>query len=286
VGKTWKISGITKSYVHNLVPDQHGILRNADELKFDGGVSERTKEICASVGLDLASQLVDERLVECVASQNLASGLFALRESTNGEFIEAEAVDGLLHQLSTSLPDDQKVAEEKGAAVDASIQLLSHLWASGGKALESAAWKIPVLARDDAAYKPGRRRTMIPPASVWPESARGFLSAYPPGRVLDERYAAQDQDLLDGLSSWGVTYSGLLTTVERDEISERGLRPIASVPDQVTGVSLREANLRQIALLEPELLQYCKTAKTTDVGPWLDLPTVHCRGANAGVTVQ
>ncbi|WP_316162460.1 sacsin N-terminal ATP-binding-like domain-containing protein [Bradyrhizobium sp. SZCCHNRI20481] len=261
VGKTWKLNGITKSYVDGLVPDQHGILRNADELKFDGGVSGRTKEISAGIGLDLESQLLDERLVESLASQNLAAGLFTLREITKGELAEDEAIEGMLHRLSTSLPDDQKVAEEKKADVDASIDLLAHLWAAGGKALENAAWKVPLLARDGAAYKPRRRRTMMLPASVWPESARGFLSAYPPGRVLDERYAERGQDLIEALSSWGVAYSGLLTSVDREEISERGLRPLAAVPDQVAGVTLRDASLSQIALLEPELIQYCKTTR-------------------------
>lgn len=261
VGKAWKASGVAKSYVQNLVPDQHGALRNADELKFDGGVSARTKKICGGIGLDLENQLLDERLVKSIASRDLANGLFALREATNGELVDAEAVDGLLRQLSASLPDDQKVAEEKVAALEASIQLLSHLWATGGRTSEDAAWRIPVLARDGSAYKPARRRTMMPPASVWPESARGFLAAYPPGRVLDERYAEQGQDLLEALASWGITYSGLLTTVDREEIPERGLRPIAAMPDQIVGASLREAKLSQIALLEPELLQYCKTSR-------------------------
>lgn len=261
VGKAWKAGGIAKSYVHNLVPDQHGALRNADELKFDGGVSARTKKICSGIGLDLENELLDERLVESIASRDFADGLFALREATNGELVDADAIDGLLHRLSGSLPDDQKVTEEKVAALDASIQLLSHLWATGGKTSENSAWKIPVLARDGSAYKPARRRTMMPPASVWPDSARGFLSAYPPGRVLDERYAEQGKDLLEALASWGITYSGLLTTVDREEIPERGLRPIAAMPDQIVGATLREAKLSQIALLEPELLQFCKTTR-------------------------
>jgi hypothetical protein len=261
VGKTWKASGITRSHLDHLVPDQHGQLRDADDLKIDGAVTERTKEISASIGVDIEAQLLDKRLVDNLTSLDFSAGLFAVTEATDGELVEHDAVSGLLQYLSTSLPEEQKVSEERTNAVEASIGLLAHLWATGGKAAENAAWKIPVLAADGAAYKAGRRRTMMPPLSAWPEAARPFGAAYPPGRVLAERYAAGGASLLEALAAWGIAYPGLLATIERDEISERGLKPIATAPEQIVGASLRVTKLSQIALLEPELINYCKQTR-------------------------
>lgn len=261
VGKTWKASGTTKSHVDHIVPDQHGRLCDADKLKMDGGVAERTKTISADIGIDIEAQLLDQRLVESLAALDFSAGLFAVHEATNGELVEDDAVASLMHRLATSLPDDQKVLEENENAVEASIDLLSHLWSTGGKAAEHSAWKIPVLATDGATYKPGRRRTMVPPVSVWPAAARKFAAAYPPGRVLDERYAEQGDALLEALTAWGIAYPGLIVPIERDEIPERGLKPIAINPEEVAGASLREAKLSQIALLEPELINYCKQTR-------------------------
>ncbi|WP_027526106.1 hypothetical protein [Bradyrhizobium sp. Ec3.3] len=64
--------------------------------------------------------------------------------------------------------------------------------------------------------------------------------------------------MLAALTEWGVAYPGLNVMVERDEILERGLKPIAAEPEQVTGATLHEASLSQIALLEPELINYCR----------------------------
>jgi hypothetical protein len=47
----------------------------------------------------------------------------------------------------------------------------------------------------------------------------------------------------------------------REEVTERGLKPIALDPEQVVGVTLRDAKMIQIALLEPELINYCKQSR-------------------------
>jgi hypothetical protein len=261
VGKTWKASGTKKSHLDHIIPDQHGRLWDADKLKVDGGVAERTKEISADLGIDIEAQLLDQRLLESLSDLDFSAGLFAIREATTGELVEDDAVASLLHRLTVSLPDDQKMPEENENAVDASIDLLSHLWSTGGKAAQSSAWKIPFLATDGATHKPGVRRMMVPPVLAWPEAARKFATAYPPGRVLDERYAEQGNALLEALTAWGITYSSLVVPLDRDEIPERGLKPIATDPEEVAGASLREAKLSQIALLEPELINYCRQTR-------------------------
>lgn len=261
VGKTWEASGITRNHLDHLVPDQHGQLRDADDLKIDGGVAERTKELAADVGIDIRAQLLDNALVEKLTAQDFTAGLFAAQEATDGELTEDDALGSVLHHVAVSLPDEQKVAEQHGKAINASMGLLSHLWDTGGKDAEATAWRIPLLATDGATYKASRRRTMILPVSTWPEPARPFASAYPPGRVLDERYAAAGEPMLAALTHWGVAYPGLIVMMPRDEIQERGLKPIAAAPEQVIGASLHEATLSQIALLEPELINYCRQTR-------------------------
>jgi hypothetical protein len=108
---------------------------------------------------------------------------------------------------------------------------------------------------------PGKRRVMAPPVAAWPESARPFADAYPPARLLSDRYGAPEQPLLDALAAWGIAHPGLLVTATREEVVERGLRPIALDPEQVVGATLRNASMSQIALLEPELLNYCKQSR-------------------------
>src|SRR5262249_41769272 len=69
---------------------------------------------------------------------------------------------------------------------------------------------------------------------------------------------AAGQPMLAALTEWGIAYPGLIVMLERDEIQERGLKPIVADPEQVVGASLHETTLSQIALLEPELINYCR----------------------------
>lgn len=261
VGKTWKASGVTKSNVEGLLPDQNGLLRDAGELRIDGGVPERIKTISTSMDIDIAAELLDQDLIGQVAAQDLVSAIFAVKEATNGELIEDEVIGRLSREIGGSLPEDQKVPEEKSGAVGASIDLLLHLWETAGQAAQSAAWNVPVLAADSSAYKPGRRRTMVLPVSSWPEAARPFAMAYPPGRILHERYAASGSALLDALSAWNIAFSGLIITSEREEVQERGIKPISADPIDFAGATLRATKFAQIALLEPELIQYCRITR-------------------------
>lgn len=193
VGKTWKAVGTTKAHVVNLLPDQHGILCDAGKLRRDSGVTERVKDISADIGLDLRSQLLDLRLVERLRENGLTSGLYAIQEASEEELTEADAVAALVQRLSAALPDDQKLTEKNEKAASATITLLSHLWNTQGKAAEHVAFGIPLLAADGTARMPGRRRVMAPPVAAWPEPAQPFADAYPPSRVLSDRYATPEQ---------------------------------------------------------------------------------------------
>jgi len=261
VGKSWKAGGTVKADVSHLLPDQHGKLRDADKLNRDGGIALRVKEIAADVGLDIKSELLDLELVEALKSLESEPGFYAIQEATEDELTESDAIAKLIKQLSAALPDNQKLNEKNEKAATATISLFAHLWETQGKEAAEVAFGIPVLASDGTAQMPRSRRVMVPPVAAWPQEAQPFASVYPPHRVLSQRYVTTEESILDALTAWGIAHSGLIVTNTREEVHERGLRPIALHPDQVIGATLRDATMTQIALLEPELIMYCKQSR-------------------------
>ena len=88
VGRTWQATGITKPLVARLLPDQHGKLRDFDELRRDGGVSDRLKTIATDVGVDMKAHLLDEALFQALTERGLEAGLYTIRESTGNPLSE------------------------------------------------------------------------------------------------------------------------------------------------------------------------------------------------------
>jgi hypothetical protein len=172
VGKSWQSGGTTKSHLRGLLPDQYGTLTDVDRLERDGGIGERVKEIADAIGLDLRVRLLDDELIEALRREGLSAGLYALHQVTSAELNEADAIDELIDQLAEALPDEQRITDKNGDAAEATIDLLTHLWASQGKSAEQVAWRIPMLAADGTARLAGRRRLMLPPIGAWPERAR------------------------------------------------------------------------------------------------------------------
>ena len=189
-------------------------------------------------------------LVEQLERRGFQSGLAAIREATKEELKEEDAIGFLIQRLSTALPDEKTLNEKNEEAAGASIALLAHLWKTQGKAAELVALGIPLLAADSTAHLPGRKRVMAPPVAAWPETARRFAFAYVPSRVLSDRYLSPDELLLKALETWGIAHPGLLVMTSREELTERGLRPIALNPEEIAGATLRNERMMQIALLE------------------------------------
>jgi len=263
VGECWVKRGITKGLLQRLLPDQHGRLRSAGDLRRDGGVGDRVKSIAAGVGLDIGAQLLDQQLVQTLKEQDLEAGLVAVRETTGNELTEDEAVRDLVRHIADALPDEKGVSEENRNVAAASITLLEYLWNSQGEHARKMAWEVPLLAADGTARRAGHRRLMVPPVPTWPETAQAFAEAYPPSRVLAVDYAAaaDAETLLEALADWGIAHRHLLEVGQREELRDRGLRAIAADPEEVTGAVLRGTELMQIALLEPEIINYCKQSR-------------------------
>jgi hypothetical protein len=261
VGKSWKAGGTTKSHLSGLLPDQYGTLSDIDTLDRDGGVGDGVKSIADDVGLDLRARLLDEKLIEVLRRDGLTAGLYAVQQVTSEEFSEADAIDEVIAQLAAVLPDEQKITDKNKDAAEATIDLLTLLWSSRGKGAEQVAWRIPLLAADGTTRMASRRRLMLPPVGAWPEPARPFADAYPSGRVLAERYREAEDSLVEALAAWGMAHRGLLTVTAREILSDRALKTLATAPDEVADATLRETELSQIALLEPELINYCKQSR-------------------------
>lgn len=299
VGRTWKATGgVTKSHVAKLLPDQHGKLRGAGDLRRDGGVSGQTKGIGASVGLDFKAKLLGQQIMEAISSSALGVGLassmdgpssaasslvttsgarhlwrklraqkaseaalYAIGEVTGDELDEGEAVDDLVKHLSVGLPEDHRVTEKDEDLVLATLALLKHLWTVQGEAAREIAWGIPLLVADGTVRKMRLRRLMVLPSATWPERARPFAEIYPPARLLADNYADPEVSLSEALVSWGIAHSGLLVMSKREELRDRGLRAIAADPNVITNAALQSTEWMQIALLEPEVLNHCKQSR-------------------------
>lgn len=297
VGKTWKAIGVTKHLLHNLVPDQHGALRSAGELRRDGGVNERIKEIASEVGLDFKAKLLSQKLVEALSPESLGKrlwsgsnvsgeaastaarvsvptflekargknrspfALYAIREVTGNDLTEDEAVRELADHISDVLPDDQRLDEEDEDTVESSIALLEHLWSTQGEEAKEIVLGIPWLVADGTLRRVGPRRQMVLPVATWPETARLFANAYPANRVLADRYASAEDTLSEALVLWGVAHPGLLLKSKRDELRDRALKVIATNPDEMESATLKDAEWTQIALLEPEVLNHCRQSR-------------------------
>jgi hypothetical protein len=259
VGEAWQASGTIKEHVAGLLPNQHGHLHNAGELRRDGRVGDRLKAIGESVGLDFKSELLDNDLLQSLSRQGLANGDFAIRESTGDELSEDDALRRLVRHLSEALPIDHSVGDENRTAAQATILLLEYLWEQKGAHAEKIASEIPILAADGTARRASAKRMMVPPVSAWPEAARPFAEAYPDGRLLAEDYATSANGaLIEALGAWGIAHDQLIGSAQREEVADRALRAIAADPDGLNGAKLRGTDLSQIVLLEPELINFCK----------------------------
>jgi hypothetical protein len=261
VGKSWQAGGTTKSHLSGLLPDQYGTLSDIDSLDRDGGIGDGVKNIADDVGLDLRARLLDGKLIEVLRRDGLTAGLYAVHQVTAEELSEADAIDEVITHLAAALPDEQKITDKNEDAADATIDLLTLLWSTRGKGADQVAWRIPMLAADGTTRMASRRRLMLPPVGAWPERARSFADAYPPGRVLAERYLETEDSLIEALAAWGMAHRGLLTVTAREELSDRALKSLAAEPNEVADATLRETELSQIALLEPELINYCKQSR-------------------------
>ena len=95
-----------RTFLNGMVPDQNSQLRTANDLRFDGGISEDMKEIADTIGLDLRSKLLHCRLVEVLGSPGYESAKTFVEETLGQPYPESEAVESVLDRLDERLPED------------------------------------------------------------------------------------------------------------------------------------------------------------------------------------
>lgn len=173
---------------------------------------------------------------------------------------EAEAIRVVASRLDEMLPADAPGDANGAAARVAVVTLVNRLWCWKGSGGRELAWTLPVLASDGTTPRASVRRLMVPPVLVWPEAAQPFGAAFPPNRVLANDYVSGDDGgmVLDALADWGIMHRTLLMTFSRGELRDRALRAVARDPDAVGDGVVRDTEMSQIALLEPEVINHVK----------------------------
>lgn len=240
--------------VKGLLPNQtdHGDLCSAEELKRDAGIPRELKDIGECIGRGVRERLFDKELTTRGPSAVLER-LFPT------EITENEVLKECLEHLSSELPDGYDVADDVMHLVEGSIRLLRYVWTSQGPDGAALARRCPLFTRERKISHCGSRKIMAP-VLAWPEDARPFVDVYAPGRVLADAYCRAPEgsyDVIQALVAWGVAFSEPLIRDRRAEITGTLLRELAAGED-VQGVTVRDEEFSQVALLATEVIQRCQ----------------------------
>lgn len=294
VGECWtNRGGVDTAALDGLLPDQRGVVRNADRLRRDSGIDDALKDVAERAGLDPRSSLLSAELT-ALADGVGAHASEALRLAIPEERGRADVVRLVLDHLRKALPEGP-FADERHHLVQLTADVLRYLWATGGVAEAPVAHEVPLLSRDRIVHWSVERQ-LVPPVELWPEAAQPFAIAYPPNRVLADVYA--DEDVTGPLVAWGMSHAGLLVTARPSELRDQRLAAIA-MDEHVDDAVVRDAQVSQIALLQPELLNRCQeelelarallgfvlcfVAQSDD--SWRTVQTVNARRKGSDVTI-
>lgn len=259
VGRAWSArEAVTKGDVDGLLPNQHGDLRGHGDLKLDGGIDDRLKDLSERAGVDIRAQLLDQELRKRVTGLGEDTAFSAVLEVTGDEVTPDDVASDIAAAIDRLLPEEQ-VIQPDDPSVALSVDFLGYVWEKWGREGRDHAYRVPLVSVDDRSRRPTRNRRLMYPVATWPEPARSFSSAYPPSRVLSDRYSiGVGTTLVGALAQWGIAFNSLHTPGRRERLNERALAAIAFDSDVVAGGTAREVELSQIPLLEPEVLNYVK----------------------------
>jgi hypothetical protein len=261
VGECWRSrAGIDISVLGGLLPNQNGQLCSAEHLMRDGGVSEKLKEICVGMGLDLREQLFLSGFGELGASAELTYLQTTIEEAIRNVLSEEDAVGKAITRLETELREDERYDAESLGIQEASVRLLDYLWDSQGKDAAATARRIPLLTVGTRAVRWSPERMMMAPVCTWHEHGQPFSDAYPPDRVLADVYAGSEEealpDCVPSLIEWGIAIADPITTDTPAELKDRRLAAFGA--GDTAGVVISREEFSQIALLQPEVLNRCQ----------------------------
>jgi hypothetical protein len=261
VGECWSNrKGVEPAVLAELLPDQNQRLRSPSELNRDGGISPALKDICRALGQDIRSRLLFGDLEEIGARKGLRHVADALRQVVPASLSEDQVIDDAVRHLDESLPEDEEYDDKSGRQAHGTARLLDFIWSTQGKAAASVAKKVPLIASDGRAVRWSHDRMLMAPISRWHESARPFVAAYPPQRVLADFYAGSADegiaDIVPALIEYGIAIADPIASDVAAELKGPRLAAISSADTE--GVTVGNERFSQIALLQPEVLNRCQ----------------------------
>ncbi len=261
VGECWsKRTGVDISVLTGMLPNQNQRLCSPPELCQDGGVSDQLKDICGNMGYDVRSSLLLDGFGEIAKAEGLAYLPDALAEAIHTSNSEDDVIEATVKHLGAEFPEDEDCDEEHTELEKATVRLLHYLWESKQEKAAVFVRRLPFISSKQRTVRWSHDRMLMAPVCAWHESARPFVDAYPPHRVLDNLYAGSEDEgipnSVPALVEWGIAIADPITIDKPAELKERRLAMISSVNTE--GVVVSGETFSQIALLQPEVLNRCQ----------------------------
>lgn len=214
-----------------ILPDQLGKLRKMGDLRLDGGIDGELKNICADLGDDVHSELLETSVLGRVKSLfQTAKG----RVLTNDECLERALKKAGEH-----------TRENRKAHLPASARLLRWLIVKtrGEKIDGYPVW----TAEGTSMLRKGS--TMLLPSPLWEEAARSFADVFDGGRRLHDEYShALDQKDWATLQALNLVRGGLFVTEGVEEIEQTYTEDVLS--DEVEHRAASATGVSQINFLK------------------------------------
>jgi hypothetical protein len=267
VGECWnKRNGINTDVLKGILPDQHGRLHASEELSRENKVTEILKDIAKTLGIDVRAQLLDGDLPGMSARLGLQYLSETLSKALPRIVFENDVINSCLKLFETKLVDGKPVVEATTPLLNGSVHLLIHIWDSQRAAGKELACQFPFAASDNTLVRWGREKLLMSPVRSWPEAAQPFYKAYPPHRVLAAVYCCSGTEsrsnVIEALVSWGIAIKEPISKNSPVELKDRRLAALSERGQDTQGVIVSGIEFTQIALLQPEVLNYCQEGLT------------------------
>ena len=246
------------SLVDGLVPDQHGQLRNARDLRIDDSIPEKVKDIAQDSRIDLRSQLLHNDMWEALKRPGYESARDLISNLLGESFSTAEAVEKVLEQLDSRLPSDGTLEEPPSLPLlRSSARLALYL---GSEEDVQRLRRCPLLTAGDTIVRLTGSQQVLAPVQHWSQPQRSYAGLYTEGRILSYLYCddAMLNQALDPLISARLVIPTPLYQAIRPEITDINLlNAMSSDGQDMTNVTIRNASFGQIAFLSTDLVQRC-----------------------------
>ena len=242
------------------MPNQNRRLCSPSDLKRDGGVSARLKDIYIDIEYDIRHQILVEGFEGIARRLELHYLTEALVKAIPRVVKEDDVVAEAVERMGTMLPADKNCDDMSPRVKQATAQILAHLWESKERAAASVAKLVPLVASSNRVVRWSSNRLFMAPVRTWPESAQPFGRAYPPDRVLADYYAGSDAEDIPNVTiplfKWGMVHIDpvIESVVDLQNPRLAKLSPTADT----NGIVVDQERLSQIALLHPEVLNRCQ----------------------------